>query len=263
MLDKNSPFAVPSAPRRAESRSFLALTVLGNAIIAGQLAPGALVSEGELSDRFSLGLAATRTALARLTASGWITAEGRRGWRVLPVSAGHLADLQAARDCLERALPGHRPPAPLRAELQRRAQLHKAGLGQFNADTLFNQERGLLALSAQVLAAPRLRGWLVDTWDLSLRADRFMHQRFGIDRAPLPLADLAGALAEGAAGPAHDLLAAMRHDFADRCARALSHSDVQIAPALAAMPAATTDPRRSAPMPAGGQQKTAQQGDPT
>lgn len=263
MLDKNSPFAVPTRPRRAESLSSLALTLLSNAVVAGHLAPGALVSEIELSERFSLGLAATRTALARLAATGWVTAEGRRGWRVLPISAEHLADIQAARDCLERSLPGHQPPAPLRAELLSRAQLHEAGLNQFSTDTLFNQERGLLALSAQVLAAPRLRGWLVDTWDLSLRADRFLHHSFGIDRAPLPLADLSEALAENEGARADELLTAMRHDFAGRCARALSRSDVQIAPAPAAMPATTTDPFRSAPVPAEAEQRTTQQGEPT
>lgn len=99
MLDKNSPFAT-TAPRRAESLSSLALTLLGDAIVAGCPAPGALVSEVELSERFAIGLAAT----------GWVSAEGRRGWRVLPISAEHLADLQAARTCLERVLPDHRPP---------------------------------------------------------------------------------------------------------------------------------------------------------
>lgn len=263
MLDKNSPFAVTAQPRRAESLSSLALTLLGDAIVAGCPAPGSMMSEVELSARFSIGLAATRTALARLAATGWVSAEGRRGWRVLPISAEHLADLQAARDCLERALPGHRPPAPLRAELLRRAQLHDAGLHQFSADTLFHQERGLFALSAQVLAAPRLRGWLADSWDLSLRADRFLKHSFGIDRAPLPLADLAGALADTDSARATDLLAAMRHEFADRCARALSRSDVQIAPAPAAMPVAKTDPYRSTQMTVEGRQNTPQQGDLT
>ncbi|MBR3370503.1 MAG: GntR family transcriptional regulator [Rhodobacteraceae bacterium] len=261
MLDKNSPFAVPTAPRRGENLSSLALTLLSDAIVAGCPAPGAMVSELDLSARFAVGLAPTRAALARLAANGWVTAEGRRGWRVLPVSGEHLADLQAARDCLERVLPDHRPPAPLRAELLNRAHLHKAALHRLSADTLFHQERSLLTLSAQVMAAPRLRAWLIDSWDLSLRADRFVDTHFGIDRAPLPVADLAEALAQGDAAGAHDLLGAMRHDFADRCARALSRSDVQIAPPLKTAQTAITTPR-TAPAPDGTKPRNAQHGEP-
>ncbi|MGP9789126.1 GntR family transcriptional regulator [Roseinatronobacter sp. NSM] len=261
MLDKNSPFGMPTAPRRGENLSSLALSLLSDAIVAGCPAPGAMVSELDLSARFAVGLAATRTALARLAAQGWVSAQGRRGWRVLPVSGEHLADLQAARDCLERVLPDNRPPAPLRAELRKRAQLHKAALHRLNADTLFHQERSLLTLSAQVMAAPRLRAWLIDSWDLSLRADRFLDMRFGIDRAPLPLADLAEALAQGDAGRAHDLLGAMRRDFADRCARALSRSDVQIAPPPKAAHTSTTSPR-TAPAPDGTTSRNAQHGEP-
>lgn len=71
----------------------------------------------------------------------------------------------------------------------------------------------MFAVTAQVVAAPRLRSWLTDSWDLSLRADRFLQHSFGIDRAPLPLADLARALADSDTARATDLLAAMRHAF--------------------------------------------------
>lgn len=263
MLDKNSPFAAPSRPKREESLSSLALTLFGNAIVEGDPAPGALMSEVELAERFAVGLAATRSALARLAATGWVAAEGRKGWRVLPVSAEHLADLQASRACLEPALVGQRPPAPLRAELLARAGLHRANLHSLSAAARFHQERELLALCAGVVAAPRLRGWLADTWDLSMRADRFIDRSFGIDRAPLPLADLAEALADGDGPRADQLLATLRAEFAARCTRALSRSDVQIAPVAAAPAAAKPAQPRTVPAEAGHNTTTDQQGDQT
>lgn len=261
MLDKNSPFTLPARPKREESLSSLALTLLGNAIVEGDPAPGALVSEADLGARFAVGLAATRSALARLAATGWVVPEGRKGWRVLPVSAEHLADLRAARGCLEPALAGQLPPAPVRAELLHRAGIHRGNLHTLSAAALFHQERELLALCARALAAPRLRAWLADTWELSMRADRFLARSFGIDRAPLPLADLAEALAQGDAAQAARLLHGMRQDFADRHARALARSDVPIAALPATAPAKATP--RTAPAETARPTRTAQQGDPT
>lgn len=263
MLDKNSPFAPPSRPKREESLSSLGLTLLSNAIIDGDPAPGTLLSEVELSDRFAVGLAATRSALARLAAMGWMTAEGRKGWRVLPISAEHLADLQASRACLEPVLVGQMPPAPLRAEMLARAGLHRANLHSLSGLARFHQERALLTLCAGVVAAPRLRGWLTDSWDLSMRADRFLARSFGIDRAPLPLADLAEALAQGDGPRAAQHLATMRSEFADRCARALSRSDVQISPVAAPPAAAKSAQSRLAPAEARHKPTPDQQGDQT
>lgn len=263
MLDKNSPFAISTRPRREESLSSLALTLLGDAIVAGDPAPGALVSEVELNQRFAVGLAATRSALARFAATGWVAAEGRKGWRVLPMSAEHLADLRAARDCLEPALAGQLPPAPLRAELTQRADIHQGSLVNLTPAALFHQEREILALCARTMAAPRLRAWLADTWDLSMRADRFLDLRFGIDRPPLPVVDLARSLAQGDARGAATLLHDMRRDFADRCARALSRSEVQIAPVSARQAAPRPADVRTAAADPSKQQSPPQQGDQT
>lgn len=263
MLDKNSPFAVTGRPKREENLSSLARILIGNAIVDCDLAPGTLTSEVDLAARFAVGLAATRSALARLAAAGWIAAEGRKGWRVLPISGEHLSDLQASRACLEPVLIGQVPPAPLRAELRQRAALYRANLPGLGAAARFHQERELLALCAGVMAGPRLRGWLLDTWDLSMRADRFIERSFGIDRPALPLAHLAEALAEADGTRAGQQLCAMREEFAARCARALARSDAQIAALPAAStPSAPVSPR--APLAeAAANKRTAQQGDQT
>lgn len=228
---------------------------LAMAIIAGDPAPGGMVSEAAMNARFAFGMAAIRGALARLAATGWVSAEGRKGWRIAPVSAAHLADLQLARSCLEPFLPDQPPPAALRAELVLRAEAHRANLPGLDAAALLHQERGLKHLCLQVMAAPRLRAWLSDTWDLSLRADRHFSSQFGITRPPLALADLAEALAEGEATGAAQLLAAMRGDFARRCQQALSRSTAPLAPCAPPPPQAAATARPPE------QQRPAQQGD--
>lgn len=234
MYDKQSPFAATAGPGRRDSLSDGAHSTLRAAIIDCQLPPGRAVSEVELATRFAFGLAAVRAAVMRLTASGWIAPDGRRGSTVLPVSAAHLADLAASRLCLEPALTQHPPPATLRDELRLRATVYHAATMQApapNQQALLHQERALLLLIAQVVAAPRLRGWLIDTWELCLRADRHLGQAFGIARDPLPLAELAGALACGDAPKAGDILKQMRGDFDLRAARALSRSTTPLSTA--------------------------------
>src|SRR6056297_2215958 len=104
MLDRNSPFLRTADPKRRDSLADLAFRGLRDAILGCDPAPGAIVTEAELAERFAYGLAATRAALARLSARGWIVAEPRRGWRVVPISGAHLADLMRARDLLEPVL---------------------------------------------------------------------------------------------------------------------------------------------------------------
>ncbi|RJE84958.1 GntR family transcriptional regulator [Paracoccus onubensis] len=227
MYDKQSPFAVTSGPRRRDSLSEAAHATLQAAIIDCQLPPGSIVSEAELSTRFAYGLATVRAAIMRLSAAGWIAPDGRRGSTILPVSAAHLGDLIASRVCLEPALLQHAPPSGLSDELRLRATIYRTSTRQAqapNQQALLHQERALMLLVAQVIAAPRMRGWLIDTWALCLRADRHMDQVFGISRDPLPLAGLAIALADGDGPPALQILEQMRHAFDLRVARALSRS---------------------------------------
>lgn len=230
MLDRDSPFVGNSPLGRTANLGEVALQQLVMAIVAGDPEPGGLVSESALNMRFAFGMAAIRRALARLAATGWVQAEGRKGWRIAPVSAAHLADLQLSRRCLEAYLPDQPPPAALQVELLRRAGIHRANLSGLEPAALLHQERALKHLCLQVMAAPRLRIWLSDTWDLSLRADRHLAMQFGITRPPLPLADLAEALAANDAPEAARLLATMREDFTRRCERALSRSTTPLAP---------------------------------
>lgn len=232
MYDKTSPFSKVSPPARRDSFTDVAHSTLRMAIIECRLLPGKAVSEAELANRFGFGLAAIRAALMRLTASGWISPDGRRGSMVLPISAEHLADLATSRLCLEPNLLRHAPPVDLEKELRLRAEVfHAAAVLAPRTDNLalLHQERALLLKIATVIAAPRIRTWLVDTWELCLRADRHLGTEFGIVRDPLPLSGLASALAKGNGQAAADLLTQMRNDFDLRLSRALSRSRMPLA----------------------------------
>ncbi|TGN57870.1 GntR family transcriptional regulator [Paracoccus liaowanqingii] len=227
MYDKQSPFSVTKVPGRRDSLSDSAYATLRAAIIDCRISPGRAVSEAELSARFAFGLAAVRAAVIRLTASGWIAPDGQRGSVILPVSAAHLADLTVSRQCLEPALLHHVPPLDLGKELRLHAAVHHAATAQGigpNQHALLHQERALLVLIAQAVAAPRIRGWLIDTWELCLRADFHLEQCFGISREPLSLPELAVAVAEGDAPATTALLKQMRHAFDHRVSRALARS---------------------------------------
>ncbi|WP_411840514.1 GntR family transcriptional regulator [Paracoccus sp. ME4] len=267
MYDKQSPFA--SRPERGDSLAEAALSALRAAIVGCQIPPGSAVSEAELAKRFGFGLAPVRAAVMRLSAAGWIAPDGRRGSVILAVSAEHLADLAASRACLEPSLTRTPPPRDLSEALSLRATVRRAAAHQGpSADRVMglHQDRELLTLIAGAVAAPRLRGWLIDTWDLSLRADLWLERTFGLARASLPLADLAAALAEGREREAADVLAAMRAAFDARIAAALSRSGAPLVPPAAPKTPAPRTPTASAskaaPRPSPSSRPTSPTGDP-
>lgn len=266
MYDKQSPFAVTSKPGRRDSLSDSAHVRLRAAIIDCELPPGAVVSEAELSTRFAFGLAAVRAALSKLTEAGWIAPDGRRGSTVLAMSAAHFADLAISRHLLEPALLHHAPPTSLGEELRLRAAVYQSENLHSPAQArpgLLHQERTLLMLVAQSVAAPRLRGWLIDTWDLCLRADRYLDREFGIGRGPLPLADLACALADADAPGAAVVLTQMRHEFELRTARALSRSAAPLSHALSTQkPSRRENASSATPRPSPSHRPRSAKGDP-
>lgn len=229
MLDRNSPFLQAADPRRPDSLADLAFRGLRDSIVACDLPPGQIATEAELSDRFAYGLAATRAALARLSALGWVVAEPRRGWRVLPVSGAHLADLCRARDLLEPALSGIAIAPALAQDLSVQARVLRAdaasGLGA--APAIRHALRLHLALS-QAVPEARVRGWLRDTWRLAARADICMALSLGIDAAVHDLRPLADAALTGDGAALDACLAQGRAAFAGRCRAACARSHAPI-----------------------------------
>jgi len=69
-----------------------ALSALRDAIVRGELAPGAVVKDAELADRLGLSVAPVRTALARLADEGLVEAKPQSHTRITPLVLGQVRD---------------------------------------------------------------------------------------------------------------------------------------------------------------------------
>ena len=70
-------------------------------VLTGALAPGTRLTLKDLADRYEAGVIPLREALSRLSSTGFITAEERRGFRVTDISADEIVDVQTQRAELE------------------------------------------------------------------------------------------------------------------------------------------------------------------
>jgi len=70
-------------------------------IVNGKLAPGTRLNLNDLSKQYAAGVNPLREALSRLSATGFITAEDQRGFRVSAISREELIDTQRIRIELE------------------------------------------------------------------------------------------------------------------------------------------------------------------
>ena len=73
-------------------------------LLRSRIAPGAPLVVAGLKARYGLGWTPLREALSRLEAEGLVISERNRGYRVAPVSAAAIRDLQLARRTVEEAL---------------------------------------------------------------------------------------------------------------------------------------------------------------
>lgn len=211
MIDRDSPFQLPSQPLRDQSQTGAALERMTIALVMADFPPGAHLSEAEIGQRTGFTLASVRASLARLHASGWLVPQARKGWHVQPLTSGHLLELIALRSRLEPMLADIRLTEATRAPLRLAAQsLALQGAG---APVLL-QERALIHQILGLAPWAKARDWLRDLWDMSLRADACF-ARLGIQRPALPLTDLVEALGHETALPqSFDL---MRTEFSGRC----------------------------------------------
>jgi DNA-binding GntR family transcriptional regulator len=76
-------------------------TLLRQAILSGELLPNERLVELDLSERFEIGRAAIRTALARLEQDGIVEREPFRGARVRLIPASEAVEILEARAVLE------------------------------------------------------------------------------------------------------------------------------------------------------------------
>jgi DNA-binding GntR family transcriptional regulator len=82
-------------------RSATAYEQLKIDIVACLLKPGDQITEGELQERYQLGKATLRAALARLSQDGLVRSEPRRGYRISPITLRDVNEIFDARVVLE------------------------------------------------------------------------------------------------------------------------------------------------------------------
>lgn len=78
-----------------------AIGALKRRIVTGELAPGAWVSEGDLTELLGMSKTPVREALAVLRRQGWITATPRSGYRIRSVTVREARDLLDLQSVLE------------------------------------------------------------------------------------------------------------------------------------------------------------------
>lgn len=94
----------PPAPRRLPERHSVRDQVLGalrDALMAGELRPGAVYSAPLLAERFGVSATPVRESMQLLAREGLVEAMPNRGFRVAERTAGDLAELAEVRALLE------------------------------------------------------------------------------------------------------------------------------------------------------------------
>jgi GntR family transcriptional regulator, carbon starvation induced regulator len=84
-------------PPRKETISSRISTLLREAILRGDLAPGAKINLDRLREHYDISISPLREAVSRLVADGLVEFEDQRGYRVVPVSLENLAEVTALR----------------------------------------------------------------------------------------------------------------------------------------------------------------------
>lgn len=191
MFDPHSPFTTAPDPLAPRQKSDLAEDRLRLAVLTCQLVPGATAPEAELADRFGLGRAATRAALAKLSSQGLMLAIPRLGWRVLPMTGAHIGQVIQATQFAEAAL----ADAVLRdqdiARLQELATIAQTLRDRSEAparESLRSYERMIRDLAAARIN-PLIAQLLSTLWDKADRIRRFFEMTTD---ARLPACDVAG-----------------------------------------------------------------------
>lgn len=191
MFDPHSPFTAAPDPLQPRHKADLAEERLRLAVLHCQLAPGATAPEAELAERFGLGRAATRAALAKLSAQGLMLAIPRLGWRVLPMTGAHIGQVLHALAFAEAALAD---AALTPRDKDRLRELATIALPLRDRpepaarDSLRGYERMALDLAAERIN-PLIGQMLGTLWNKADRIRRFLELTTD---ARLPARDMAG-----------------------------------------------------------------------
>ncbi|WP_068409477.1 GntR family transcriptional regulator [Labrenzia sp. OB1] len=176
MYDRNSPFTSRQSVLEPKQKTEFAEERLSQAILWCELTPGSTATEVELAERFGLGRAATRAALAKLSAFGLMQSIPRLGWRVLPMSGALIGQVISARRLAEPALAEAVLTAGALGQAANLANMISIIGDQCDEGSLSTRrgyERDLLDLACQGVN-PIVANFLASLWDQSDRIVRFL-----------------------------------------------------------------------------------------
>ncbi|WP_108658750.1 GntR family transcriptional regulator [Acuticoccus kandeliae] len=195
MLDKDASFSLGSTPPLPSGKRVFAGARLRQAVLWCELAPGSVISEPALMERYGLNRAGVRAALVGLEAEGLVEARPRAGWQIRPVTGAYIGETIAARRAIEPALPIGALRDDVIARVKELSQLIAVFVGRTESTAITTArayDRELLDVLASGLGEMRRR-WIGEAWDHSDRIVRFFESggaaRLGpVDRAPLAAA---------------------------------------------------------------------------
>lgn len=122
MYDPSSPMLRPAVSGEGapapEAKARFAEDRLLDAVIWCEIAPGEIVTEADMTERFGLTRAAARSGLTRLGYDGWATPQPRTGWLVLSITGALIGQVLEARRIAEPALANVTLSSDARAELE-------------------------------------------------------------------------------------------------------------------------------------------------
>ncbi|MGH1589590.1 GntR family transcriptional regulator [Methylobacterium phyllosphaerae] len=151
----------PTEIRRPRSLSETAYDAIEQMIISRRLAPGAMVSEGELGAELGLGRTPIREALGRLKAIGFVEVHPRRGVLVTPVDIiKHLELLEVRRpldETVARCVIARGTAEDLAQLMERAAGLRGAAEAR-DREAYFRQKRALHEALVGAAYNPTLTG---------------------------------------------------------------------------------------------------------
>ncbi|KAA0920256.1 GntR family transcriptional regulator [Aquicoccus porphyridii] len=177
MFDPASPFIGKTDPLQPVQKTSFAEDRLKVAVQSCELLPGSIATEAQISERFGLGRAAVRVALARLSAMGLVHPIRRSGWKVLPVTGALIGDVIAARRQVEPCLAEARPDAVALSRMEELAEMIEVLEGQRDSASLTTRrgyERELLDILSNAVGNRLMAHFLVGLWDHSERIMRFL-----------------------------------------------------------------------------------------
>lgn len=176
MYDPSSPFT-SATPFKPSQKADFAEERLRAAVQWCELLPGEMVGEQDLVERFGLGRAGVRAALAKLAVSGMVEAVPRAGWRIQPISGALIGNVIDARRLVEPAMAKVElsPEQVLRAREMQSVISALVQSGDHGAAQTASQEYGREVLElVRGGVNPLVGNLLGELWDQSERIVRFL-----------------------------------------------------------------------------------------